>query len=60
MLSSCSTMLGSWLRAHMQARRRRIEHEKEFYRQLAVFCRANNLPSLCEDDWKSAQYARER
>ena len=38
-------------------RRRRIDDEREFYANLQAYCRANNLSSVCEDDWKSAAYA---
>lgn len=41
------------LRRRIAARRRRIEHDAEFYRTLNAYCRANNLPPVCEDDWRT-------
>ena len=38
----------------MEARRRRIKQDNEFYRSLRAYCRANNLSPVCEDDWKTA------
>jgi len=50
----------SFIRARIWARRRRIEQEREFYRKLAAHCRANDLSPICNDDWKSACYMRDR
>jgi hypothetical protein len=41
----------------MEARRRRVQQDREFYRILRAYCRANNLPCACADDWKTAAYA---
>ena len=45
-----------WLRRFFQARKHRAEQEREFYRTLGTYCRANNLSPICEDDWKTAAY----
>lgn len=52
--------LACWLRRLIEARRRRIEHEREFYRKLKAYSRANNVSPICEDDWKTAAYDQER
>ncbi len=59
-LRSFRTGISSFVRARMLARQRRIEQEKEFYRKLEAYCRANNLSPICEDDWKTAAYAKDR
>ena len=46
-------LLTRYVRGLMEARKRRIEHEREFYRNLKAYCRANNLSPVCEDDWKT-------
>lgn len=38
------------LRRIGDARRRRIEHDGQFYRNLRAYCRANNISAICEDD----------
>src|SRR5262245_9007551 len=59
-LRSCRTALASFFRSRLEARRRRIEQDKEFYQKLAAYCRANNLSPICEDDWKTAAYSKDR
>lgn len=59
-LARCGAMVASRIRARIQARRRRIEQEKEFYLKLAAYCRSNNLPAICAEDWKSAAYTKDR
>lgn len=46
-------LLASYIRRLIEARRRRIEHEREFYQKFKAYCRANNLTCVCEDDWKT-------
>jgi hypothetical protein len=36
-----------------EARRRRREHDQQFYRDLKAYCRAHNVSHVCEDDWKT-------
>jgi hypothetical protein len=36
-----------------EARKRRIAHDQEFYRNLKAYCRVNNISPVCEDDWKT-------
>jgi hypothetical protein len=55
-LTKSDTRFSHWLRRFLQARKRRIEQEREFYRSLGAYCRAKNLSPVCEDDWKSAAY----
>jgi hypothetical protein len=43
-------------RGSAQARKRRLEQERAFYRNLNAYCRANNLSTICEDDWKTAAH----
>jgi hypothetical protein len=59
-LKSCCIALASFIRKHREARTRRIEQEKEFYRKLAAYCRSNNLPAVCGEDWKTAAYSKDR
>jgi hypothetical protein len=47
------TRLRSWTHKLLEARRRRLEHEKQFYAALNTYCRANNVSPVCEDDWKT-------
>ena len=54
--TKCKTLLASSVRGFLEARRQRLEHEREFYRNLKAYCRANNLSPICEDDWKTAAY----
>ena len=51
-------LLAHYVRGIVEARRQRLEHEKEFYRNLKAYCRANNLSPICGDDWKTAAYAK--
>ncbi len=55
-LTKSKALLAGWLRRPLQARKHRIEREREFYRNLNAYCRANNLSPMCEDDWKIAAY----
>ena len=55
-LAKSKALLARSVRGLIEARRRRIEHEREFYRNLKAYCRANNLSPVCEDDWKTAAY----
>jgi hypothetical protein len=54
-LTKSKALLAGWLRL-LEARKHRIEREREFYRSLNVYCRANDLSPSCEDDWKIAAY----
>ena len=53
-LAKSRTLLACWLRGCLDVHRRRTEQERDFYRNLAAYCRANNLSPICEDDWKTA------
>jgi hypothetical protein len=55
-LTKSKTLLAGWARRLLEARTRRMEREREFYRSLNAYCRANNLSPICEDDWKVAAY----
>ena len=55
-LARSKALLARYVRSLLEARRRRIEHEREFYRNLKAYCRVNNLSPICEDDWKTAAY----
>jgi hypothetical protein len=55
-LTKSKALLAGWPRRLLEARRHRIEREREFYRNLNAYCRANNLSPICEDDWKVAAY----
>jgi hypothetical protein len=55
-LAKSKTLLAGWLRALLEAHRRRIKQEQDFYRNLAAYCRDNDLSPVCEDDWKTAAY----
>jgi hypothetical protein len=55
-LTTSKAMLAGWLRRLMEARKQRIEREREFYCNLNAYSRANNLSPICEDDWKVAAY----
>jgi hypothetical protein len=57
-LTKSKALLTHWLRRFLQARKHRTQQEREFYRKLGAYCRANNLSPICEDDWKSAAYIR--
>jgi hypothetical protein len=47
-------LFAHYVRGLVEARKRRLEHERKFYRNLKAYCRANNLSPICEDDWKTA------
>ena len=47
--------LADSIRRLVEARRRRIAHEREFYRNLDAYCRAHDVPCVCEDDWKTGR-----
>jgi hypothetical protein len=49
-------LLAHYIRGLVEARRQRLEHEREFYRNLKAYCRVNNLSPICEDDWRTAVY----
>jgi hypothetical protein len=49
-------LLTYYVRSLKEARARRIEQERVFYRNLSAYCRANNLTPICHDDWKIAAY----
>jgi hypothetical protein len=55
-LTRSRALLAAWLRRLLEARKRRMEREREFYRSLNAYCRANNLFPICEDDWKIAAH----
>jgi hypothetical protein len=59
-LRSYRATLVALVHERIEARTRRIEQDKEFYRKLADYCRANNLSPICEDDWKTAAYSKDR
>jgi hypothetical protein len=50
------TRLAAWIRRRIAERKRRIEHEREFYRSFNAYCREHDLAPLCEDDWKNYRY----
>lgn len=50
------TELAAWVRHRIAVRKRRLEHEREFYRKFNAYCREHNLCPLSEDDWKSYSY----
>jgi|AAFX01.1.fsa_nt_gi hypothetical protein len=56
--TKCKLALASFVRARIEARKRSIARDKEFYRKLHAYCRANNLSAICEDDWKTAAYSQ--
>jgi hypothetical protein len=47
-------MVLSAIRTRMEARRRGMERDREFYRSFKAYCRANTLSRYCEDDWRTA------
>ena len=57
-LIKSKALLVGRLRRFLEARKHRIEREREFYRNLNAYCRANNLSPTCEDDWKVAAYGK--
>jgi hypothetical protein len=59
-LRSGRTAFASFVRQRLEARKRRIERDKEFYVKLAAYCRSNNLPAVCGEDWKTAAYSKDR
>ena len=59
-LTKSKALLAGWLRRLLEARKRGIEQEREFYRNLNAYCRANNLSSICEDDWKTTAHLQDR
>ena len=58
-LMKAARWLASGARDLIEARRRRIAEDKEFYRRLGAYCRANHLSPVCEDDWKTGAYTQE-
>jgi len=50
---SSKALVVRYIRRCLEARQRRLEHDREFYRNLNDFCRANNMSPICEDDWKA-------
>ena len=52
--AKCKTLFARSARNLLEVRRQRRKHEREFYRNLKAYCRANNLSPICEDDWKTA------
>jgi hypothetical protein len=59
-LSSCRTAFTLFIRKCLAARRRRIAQDEEFYRKLNAYCRSNNVPVVCSEDWKTAAYSKDR
>ena len=57
-LTKSKALVADWLGHLLIAHRRKTEQERDFYRNLAAYCRANNLSPVCEDDWKTAAYIR--
>jgi hypothetical protein len=41
------------VRRLIEARRRRVTYEQEFYRAYEAYCRANNLRPVWAEDWKA-------
>jgi hypothetical protein len=46
-------LFARWADRVGEARRRRVEHDRQFYRNLNAYCRANNISPVCEDDWRT-------
>lgn len=59
-LTTRKLALASFVRQRIEARKRASARDKEFYRKLNAYCRANNLSPICEDDWKTSAYSQER
>jgi hypothetical protein len=59
-LKSCLNAIAFFIVRYLAARRRRIAQDEEFYRKLNAYCRSNNLPLVCSDDWKTAAYSKDR
>jgi hypothetical protein len=57
-IAKTTSLFARCIRDLVEARKRRAEQDREFYRNLNAYCRANNLSSVCEDDWKTAAYAK--
>ena len=55
-LTKNKALVAHWLGRLLIAHRRKTERERDFYRNLAAYCRANNLSPVCEDDWKTVAY----
>jgi hypothetical protein len=55
---------GTWFAARLGSlaaeRARRIAQDREFYRSFHAYCRANNLNSVCADDWKTMTHCGNR
>jgi hypothetical protein len=58
-LAAGKALVGCQMQRLVEGRKRRLAHEREFYRNLKAYCRANNLAFVCEDDWKTAAYERD-
>jgi len=41
------------IRRLVEARRRRVTHEQEFYRAYEAYCRANKLRPVWAEDWRA-------
>jgi hypothetical protein len=54
LFADCTVLLARCVRGLIETRRRRIAHDEQFYRELRVYCRANNVSPVCEDDWRTA------
>jgi hypothetical protein len=52
--ADCMALLARCVRGLIEMRRRRVAHDEQFYRELRVYCRANNVSPICEDDWRTA------
>jgi hypothetical protein len=50
--------LRHFVRHIIMARKRRLARERRFYRDLIAHCRANDLPLLIAEDWKTLYYER--
>jgi len=46
------------LRHLVMSRKRRLARERRFYRDLIAHCRANDLPLVIAEDWKTLYYER--
>jgi len=51
-LKRIETAIVGFVRRRAAERRRRIEYEEEFYRNLKKHYAANNMPIMWEDDWR--------
>jgi hypothetical protein len=53
MVSNGTATIAGCIQNIIEARRRKAEQEREFYRKLKAYCHANNLSPVSADDWKT-------